>query len=204
MFKKISNLTYNELLKQFKKISIKIIIPSMLIIAILLPIGLNLFNTNSDNIAKGNELIVAQKDEQLQALKNDKTEEGRILTGMLQVEKDVLKLKVDSKFEYNDWRERELEEYSNNAMEIFALKELINGVDHKVLRDKIYNINTNVLETYFELSKEDLNKKLSELNNVNEEVKSSIINKEYLKYLSKNIKRQEQLIKDERKNIEEL
>ncbi|MPQ43607.1 ABC transporter permease subunit [Clostridium tarantellae] len=203
MIKKIVSLTYNELIKQLKKTSVRVIISLMLILAILIPIGMNLIDTN-DIYDNSNKFILENAKANVEELKKDKTEAGKIHLAIAKIEEEVSKLIVENEADSIDWKSKELENYRENSMNIFAIKEILNGINKDLLLTNIYNVNPTEIEEYFNLSKEELNKKLEKTTKENEEIKNIVINNEYLKHLSKEIKVKEQIIEERDKNLKEL
>ncbi|NFE13460.1 bacitracin ABC transporter permease, partial [Clostridium botulinum] len=96
---KLFNLTYNEVVKQFKKTSIKIIIPIILLSAIVLPLGISKINVDSNikNAMESNLFLLEDVNNSIESLNKDKNQKAQIEKAYLQAEKEYRQLFVDYK-----------------------------------------------------------------------------------------------------------
>lgn len=205
MIKKIYNLTYNEIAKQLKKISIKSIMILILLSAIVAPIGINMINSTAliENTEEGHKYSQNQYQMQIDDMKNDKTEKGKVIRGGLEAERDYWKIQAENKVKFEDWRKREVDEYRSLSYNIFALGQVIDGIDSDTLLSNIQNVNPEEVGKYYEISKDKLKEKLNTLTAERDRILSIIVNKDYLMHLENEIKRENGYIQDCKKEIEE-
>ncbi|MGL5354066.1 MAG: ABC transporter permease [Clostridium sp.] len=201
---KIFSLTYNELVKQFKKPSIKIIISIILLAAIILPMGLSKFENKSEarHYAESNQYLLEEKQRLIDELKNDKSVESAVSRKIYEVEKEILQLQVDYKIGgMEDWRSYEAYELQRVSLNLLAIEEVLEGVSQDILLKNIYNVDNEEVAKYYDLTlakkKEVEAKFLAE----KQEIVDMIINNDHMKHTELNIKRKEAIIAKHNKDI---
>ena len=207
MLNKILSLTYNEILKQVKKKSVQIIIGLIFILAIVFPIIINNINKTSGYDKYDIENLntrLNNVNKQIEILKSDKTEKARILMNNLEKEKRYVELSKAGKIGYYDWRKEELNNYSSTYSKIFLLKEILNNTNLNVILENAREVNSLDIERYSELSKEQLKKEISILEKDLKESENIILQKDYIKYITKNTYELEQRIDENKKSLEVL
>ena len=203
---KILNLTYNEILKQIKKTSIKVIIGLILILSIILPVIINIakpIDYSKRNLENFNSML-NHINREMENIKSDKTEEGKILKNNLELQKKRMELEKDEKVVYNDWRIGEVENYRNIYAQILSLKEVLNNTDKNILFKNADGIDQSEFEAYYELPQEEIKKEINILESKLEESKNIVVKKDYIKYLQNHINNTEKFIKERKLELEEL
>ncbi|MGL5085910.1 MAG: bacitracin ABC transporter permease, partial [Clostridium sp.] len=191
---KIFSLTYNELVKQFKKTSVKVIIALILLTAIILPIGLNKFESKSyeKRYTESNQYLVNQKQSMIDELKNDKTAKASILRKIYEVEKAVLQLQIDYKVGgMEDWKATEIDELQKVSIKLIAIEEVLEGVPQDVLTSNIYNVDTSEVAKYYDLTLAKKKEVEAKLLGEKEEITNIIKNNDYMKHTEMSIRRLE-------------
>lgn len=201
--KKIFDLTINELTKQVKKRSFKVILGIILITAIILPIGINLFKKESGNdLYKSTEAIVKQYRGQYDELAKSNKVEDKIVNNSIKAQLESWSLKLESDFKQDDWREEAVQEYEITYNYILALKEVENGTNKDVLLKFVSGVDPSEVERYYSLSNEERNKELDKLNRELKKYKKIVLTKDYVTFLNdKNIELKNRVIEDKNELI---
>ncbi|MEG0307527.1 MAG: ABC transporter permease [Clostridium sp.] len=203
---KIFSLTCNELFKQFKKTSIKVIIPLILIAAIILPIAFSkIENTSTErSYEESNKYILEQAEARINELKSDKTPGAAVAKGIAEAEKEAFQLNVDYKIGGNDdWRDIEATEYRLVLVELAAIEQIIAGVKSEVLLENIFGVDPKMVATYYEMTIDKQKEAQAKLIAKRDEIKNIIVNNDYMKSISNQIKRKEGLITEYKKSTTE-
>ena len=208
MIGKILNLTRNENSKQFKKISIKILIALIMIFAIALPIIINYTNSKEKNyMLEGDKHNLNYIESRITELSNKTTKESKIEKLFVEAEKEYYQLRIDNKVKYTErWKEEELNSYLSNSCKVVIIDSILNKVDNKVILNAMevaYSINPGDVDGYFTLSQDKLKEEKNKLIKENEDAKKSIISNDYIAYLNKSIKKLENSIKDNTKQLDD-
>lgn len=208
MIGKILNLTRNENSKQFKKISIKILIALIMIFAIALPIMINYTNSKEKKyMLEGDKHNLNYIESRITELSNKTTKESKIEKLFVEAEKEYYQLRIDNKVKYTErWKEEELNSYLSNSCKVVIIDSILNKVDNKVILNAMevaYSINPGDVDGYFTLSQDKLKEEKNKLIKENEDAKKSIISNDYIAYLNKSIKKLENSIKDNTKQLDD-
>lgn len=202
---KIFGLIKNEWIKQYKKISVKVILILILVASIAAPFLLKFFNNNNDlkwsmeSYENQLEWLQVEKDGVDASAKN-----AQINKDIIQAEMDVFNLRMEKQISWSDWRDSiigELQHKQNMTIMLNAIKSGLKGAD---LTNNIYRIDPMSLEEYYELSAEELQKEIDKFTNEAAELKKTIENNDYMAYLAGVIKDTEKEIEDSKKNITTL
>ncbi|MPQ43609.1 ABC transporter permease subunit [Clostridium tarantellae] len=203
MIGRILSLTYNELLKQFKKISITVIIAFIIFLGILLPVIAQKLSVNNKDINDRNIVGIKNAEIKIDSFKNVTTNVEKLQLEFALIDKEYWQFMKDNNIGYKDWRNDVLEGYELNAYRIAILNKILNNVNKKSLVDaKFFEVSSEEIQEYITLSKEELNKKLNELVKINEDKKNIVKNNDYMKYLSDLIKHQEDILALQKEQIE--
>lgn len=151
---KIFNLTYNELIKQFKKPSIKIIFALILISAIALPVGISKMpkDRTINSAIEGNEYLLQQTEQNIEVLKDDKTFNGKIEYEYALLDKDIKQLFVDYKVGIDDWRKDAIENYTDATYELAGLDFVFKGYGQDQIMDKLQGTDPKKVESYYSMT----------------------------------------------------
>lgn len=202
---KIFGLIKNEWIKQYKKISVKVILILILVASIAAPFLLKFFNNNNDlkwsmeSYENQLEWLQVEKDGVDASAKN-----AQINKDIIQAEMDVFNLRMEKQISWSDWRDSiigDLQYKQNMTIMLNAIKSGLKGAD---LTNNIYRIDPMSLEEYYELSAEELQKEIDKFTNETAELKKTIENNDYMAYLAGVIKDTEKEIEDSKKNITTL
>lgn len=202
---KIFSLTYNELVKQFKKTSIKIIFVLILISAIVLPMAINKIPMDrySANALESNKFILEQEKQNVEYYKDDKTQKGQILYQYALIEKDCRQLFVDYKIGIDDWRNEQVEFYRTAAFNLAAIEFVLEGYEQSVVMENLRSVPNDRVEGYYDDKMTLAKKKEIESYYTTEKEKQKRIleTEDYQAYTQERINYNKQLIEDLNKNI---
>lgn len=209
MLKKLLNLTKNELTKQYKKVSIKVIVAFALMLALILPFLLTYVKNKSENyMAENYKHELSYIESRISELSKDDKIENKIEKELFEAQKESTEISIANNLDYSDWRNTETSSYTQASSKIIILNHILNGVDESIVvtsASKGYMpVEPEELQGYLKLSKEELKKKKDELAKEKEEIKKSIESNDYIAYIQKSIKTKEKLIKDSTTQITEL
>ncbi|MEG2291005.1 MAG: ABC transporter permease subunit [Clostridium sp.] len=203
---KIFSLTCNELFKQFKKTSIKVIIPLILIAAIILPIVLSkIENTSTErSYEQSNKYQLEQAESRIDELKADKTPGAAVAKDLAEAEREGFQLSVDYKIGgYEDWRSVEAAQYRSVLLELEAIEQIIRGAKSEVLLENLFGVDLNRVAAYYEMTMAKQKEVQANLIAKRDEIKNIIVNNDYMKSISNQIKIKEGLIEEYKKTIVE-
>ncbi|MGL4330632.1 MAG: bacitracin ABC transporter permease, partial [Clostridium sp.] len=201
---KIFSLTYNELVKQFKKPSFKVIIALILLTAIILPIGLSKFENKSveKHYAENNQYLLEEKQRLIDSIKNETSADAAVSRKIYEVEKEILQLQVDCKIGgMEDWRDSEIFELQRVSLTLLAMEEVLEGVNQEVLLKNIYNVDSGEITKYYDLTLAKKKEIEAKLTVEKEEIRNMIASNDYMKHTELSIKRKEETIARWNKNI---
>ena len=200
---KLFSLICNELEKQFKKPSIKVMVSLILISAIFLPIIISKFPASDDNYynIENNKFLLKQAEEYENSLKNDKTQKGKILLEYAAIEKEYIQLLVDNKISYEDWKRIEADEYRTASYELASIEFVLEGYEQGVVLENIQNGNAEEVAKYYKLSLDKKKEIESALTAKKEKIKNIIVNNDYLGHTQEEIARKKQIIEDNKNLI---
>lgn len=200
---KLFNLTYNELIKQFKKTSIKLIFPITLVIAIILPIVINNINIDMDSkyAEESNEYMLQDIEKMLKDLEADTSQKGKIQKAFYGAEKEYRELYTKNKIGFDDWRSKEADEFREAAYNLVSIECVLDGYKQDILIDNLQGGNPDEVGKYYEMTltkKKELEKKFTL---EKEKYKTLIENKDYLGHIQSEIDRKKTTISNYKKNI---
>lgn len=199
---KIFGLIKNEWIKQYKKISVKVILILILVASIAAPFLLKFFNNNNDlkwsmeSYENQLEWLQVEKDGVDASAKN-----AQINKDIIQVEIDTFNLRMEKKISWSDWRDTIIGDMQYKQNMVIMLNGIKSGLKGSDLTNNIYRIDPISLDEYYELSAEELQKEIDKFTNEAAELKKTIENNDYMAYLDGVIKSTEKDIEDSKKNI---
>lgn len=202
---KIFRLTYNELVKQFKKLSIKIIFALILISAMILPAVINKIpqNYQYSNALESNKYMLQQAEQNIEELSKDKTEKGKILLKYATIEKEQRQLFVDYKIGFDDWRSDEVEAYRVAADELAAIEFVLNGYNQDVIVEHLQGVDQNKIQEYYKMTLEKKKEVEAKYTALKQRALDIIANNDYLAHTEDEIKRKNEYIALNQKYIDE-
>lgn len=202
---KIFRLTYNELVKQFKKPSIKIIFALILISAMILPAVINKIpqNYQYSNALESNKYMLQQAEQNIEELSKDKTEKGKILLKYATIEKEQRQLFVDYKIGFDDWRSDEVEAYRVAADELAAIEFVLNGYNQDVIVEQLQGVDQNKIQEYYKMTLEKKKEVEAKYTALKQRALDIIANNDYLAHTEDEIKRKNEYIALNQKYIDE-
>lgn len=200
---KLFNLVTNELEKQFKKPSIKIIIVLILITAIFLPIVVNKIPSKSNVFynLENDKFQLEQSKEYEDSLKNDKTTKGQIRLKYASIDREFMEVIVANEIPYEDWRRKEAEELKFISYELASIEFAINGIPQDVVMENLIGTDPSKVDSYYKLSVDKRKEIQSNLTDKKEQIKNIITTKDHLNHTQEEINRKKQLIEDNKKTI---
>lgn len=205
MFKKIYNLTLNEIIKQFKKKSILIITILIFLSAIAIPIGLKLIQGDKvDYSANTYKYDIKEITKQISEM-NTSTDQGKINVKFLKSKKQYNQFLLDNKIEIDSWKYN----YSQNYLSELIKIDIIELVKDGVSIDTILSVSPDdISKADFDeiklLSKDKLNLELDKLNNKSSNIAKDIKTNNYKNYLKNEIENKKDLINSYNKELSSL
>lgn len=199
---KIFALIKNEWIKQYKKVSIKVILILIIIASFAAPFVLKYFNNSNDmkwtvdNYKHNIEWKQMEKDGLVTEAKN-----YEISKKIIQLDIDMYNLKIDEKISWNDWRDQVLSEAVLNLKTIEILNGIKSGIPVNELLNGIYDFDPTYLEQFYSMSKEELEKEIETLSKKANDSYSVVKENNYMSYLSEVIKNSEKEIEENKKTL---
>ena len=188
---KLFSLTYNELVKQFKKPSIKLLSILILVAAIIFPIAINSIPENRyyKSIMESNKFLLQDAESYLESLKDDKTQKGKIKFEYAMKNVEERKLYVENEVGHRDWREKEIENYRNVSSNLAAIEFVLEGYEKDIVLENLQDNDSNEVEKYFNMTL--AKKKEIEANFIaeKEKIKNIILNNDYIAHTQEEINR---------------
>ncbi|WP_040329070.1 ABC transporter permease subunit [Clostridium ihumii] len=188
---KLFSLTYNELVKQFKKPSIKLLSILILVAAIIFPVAIKNIPENRyyKNLMENNKFLLQDAQSYLESLKDDKTQKGKIKFEYARINVETRKLYVDNEVGYRDWREKESENYRNVSSNLAAIEFVLEGYEKDIVLENLQDNDSNEVEKYFNMTL--AKKKEIEANFIaeKEKIKNIILNNDYIAHTQEEINR---------------
>ena len=199
---KIFALIKNEWIKQYKKVSIKVILILIIIASFAAPFVLKYFNNSNDmkwtvdNYKHNIEWKQMEKDGLATEAKN-----YEISKKIIQLDIDMYNLKIDEKISWNDWRDQVLSEAVLNLKTIEILNGIKSGIPVNELLNGIYDFDHAYLEQFYSMSTEELEKEIETLSKKANDSYSVVKENNYMSYLSEVIKNSEKEIEENKKTL---
>ncbi len=191
--RKINSLIKNEFIKQYKKVSTKIILILILVSAVALPFAVKALSERENN-----HFYLESYKEHLSYIENtiksldSKTDKGSQLQKLyLEAEKTQVKMTIDNNINYNDWRQDSTHQWLDKEIEAITIKAIIDGYDETTIlengRFRGKENGNGALTVYYQMPKEEVQKALDKTKKASSELKDSIEKNDFMKYLDKSI-----------------
>ncbi|WP_343338393.1 hypothetical protein TPELB_05420 [Terrisporobacter petrolearius] len=202
---KIFKLIYNELVKQFKKPSIKIIYSLILVSAIVLPMVISKIPQDKymNNALESNKFLLQQAKENTKFYEDDKSIKGKMSYKYSLIEEEYMKLFVDNKIGLEDWREQQTENFKESAYKLASIEFAIAGYNQDVVMQNLIGTDPNVVGSYYKMSFDKKKEVQAQLILEKEKQKSIIENKDYNSYTQEEITKKHEYILQHKKTIKE-
>lgn len=201
MFKKMYNLTFNEILKQYKKKAVIIISILILLSAIGVPFVVKSLTNKANSLLQFSYGFDLGGINSQIAAQDKKTQEGKMKISMLESQKQVDQLLSDNNIMFNDWRTAYSRKYLQVLLQIDAIGFIKQGVNPQVVVSQFSNGEPTKLEA---ISKGNLDTELADLESQKTKMESNIKNDNYLGYLKETIDSQKQTIDTANKELKTL
>lgn len=200
---KMFKLIYNELVKQFKKPSIKIIYSLILVSAIVLPMVISKIPQDKymEDALESNKFLLQQAEENTKSYKDDKSVKGIISYKYSLIEEEYLKLFVDNKIGFEDWRKQESDYFRETAYKLASIEFAIAGYNQDVVMQNLIETDHNVVASYYKMSFDKKKEVQAQLILEKEKQKSIIENKDYNGYTQEEITKKQEYILQHKKTI---
>ncbi|WP_346869817.1 ABC transporter permease [Clostridium sp. UBA5119] len=199
---KVCGLIKNELIKQYKKTSVKVIVILILLASIMLPVALKFLDNREGAkwyIDSYNQDIQWQQTEitNIDSSKKNKDIQKKIY------EENIKKsqILIESNVSWDDWRNEVAREASNKSKEAIILSGISEGLVGEELFFNIDEFDINMFNEYLGLSKDELQNIIDSKNKESKELYDSVIKNDYLVYLGKNINSSKEEIKNLKSTI---
>lgn len=196
---KVFNLTYNELVKQFKKPSVKIIFAIILISAMVLPFVVSKLPNNEE----ADKYLLQDSQNYADTLKDGKTQKEKMKYGYALIDVEFNQLSVDNKIGYGDWREKELQEYRSVSYQLANRQFILDGFTQENVLEVFQSDDPKELSEYYKLSLDKKKEIEAELIAKKERIKNIIINSDYTGHTEEEINRNNDFIAYFEKDIAE-
>lgn len=151
---KIFSLIYNELVKQFKKTSIKVIVALILLSAIAIPIVLNKIklSTNYYFNKESLEYNINQTQSSIDALKNKTGQDIVMMVKYLEIDNEHSKILLDNTIGYNEWRSKEADEYKTYSYMLANIEFVLEGFSRDIVIQNLRSDEAKKVEEYYNLT----------------------------------------------------
>ncbi|MEQ3339090.1 ABC transporter permease subunit [Clostridium butyricum] len=202
---KLLNLIYNELLKQFKKVSTNIIIALILISAIVLQIVMKNIQPNNynKNRVESAQFMIQDLQSQIDNLQNDKSQKAAIQRKYYSIDKECQQLILDNEISFDDWRESEVKELEYELNKLAAIEFVLEGYSKDVVLENLQNEDSKKIEEYYDLTLEKKKEIESAYITKTNELRNVINNNDYNRHTELEIQRKEETIALRQKTISE-
>ncbi|MFR1709243.1 MAG: ABC transporter permease subunit [Clostridium sp.] len=194
---KVCGLVKNELIKQYKKTSVKVIVILILLASIMLPVALKFLNNRDESkwyIDSYNQEIQWKQTEitNIDSSKKNKDIQKKIYEEGIKMSQTS----IDNNISWDDWRWEVVNQAATKSKEAIILSGIVEGLSGEELLFNIYEFDISMFNEYMEMSKEELQKAIDSKNKESKELYDSVIKNDYLAYLEKNIKNSKEEIKN--------
>lgn len=200
--RKVCGLIKNELIKQYKKISVKVIVVLILLASIMLPVALN-FLRNRDQekwyIDNYNQDIQWKQTEitNIDTSKKNKDIQKKLYEEDIKMSQTL----IDNNVSWDDWRLEVARQAATKSKEAIILSGIVEGLSGEELFFNLHEFDVSMFNKYMEMSKEERQKAIDSKNKESKELYDSVIKNDYLVYLEKNIKTSKEEIKNLKSTI---
>jgi ABC-2 type transport system permease protein len=197
--RKVCGLIKNELIKQYKKISVKVIVVLILLASIMLPVALN-FLSNRDQAKwhiDGYNRDIQWKQTEITNIDTSKKNKD-IQKKLYEEDIKMMQTLIDNNVSWDDWRHEVARQAATKSKEAIILSGIAEGLAGEELFSNIHEFDISIFNEYMNMDKDELQKAIDSKNKESKELYDSVIKNDYLVYLEKSIKSS----KEEIKNIE--
>lgn len=201
---KFLGLIKNELIKQWNKLSVKIIIALLLISTMGLPLLYNYTNNHNSNDwnLEDYKMSINNYKSTINTLDNNKNAELEKIYYQWCIEK--LQFELDNKILWNDWRYDLTEATYTKQLTAIALQKLLDKFTIKDITNTFSDIDENILTKYENLSEDEIKKEINTLNTQFNDNKNIILSKNHKKYTENEVDTAKKSIEETKKNITTL
>lgn len=202
---KIFGLIKNEFIKQYKKVSVKVILILILLASIAAPFLLEYLNGSDDmkwameNYKDNMEWVKINLNGVDSSAKN-----AEINKKIIQVELDGYQLRIDNRISWNDWRDTLITDMQYKERMAIMLSGIRDGLSSAELTKNIYEIDVTELERFYDMSKEELQKEIDKFTTEADALMKTIVDNDYMGYLAGVIKDTETSITEAKKQLTTL
>lgn len=204
--RKIGILTKNELIKQYKKVGTKVILILILISALAIPGAIKFISEKESN----HNFYMEHYKSQLEYLEMDSknldkegsTKFNQLLKASKNKEKEKLNLLIDNNISYDDWRSESVGQWFENEVSTIMMQAILDGYEMKDIPD--YYFGPEKLQSYYDMSKEELKAELDRIKNSNSKLKDGIVKNDFMSYLDASIKSMKESIKNQNQAIKTM
>lgn len=201
--RKIGILTRNELIKQYKKVGTKVILILILISTLAIPGAIKFIREKESN----DNFYIKNYKSQLEYLdmdsknleKEGNTKFNQLLKVIRNKEKEKLNMLIDSDISYEDWRAESASQWFENEVSAISMQAILDGYEIKDIPD--YYFGPEKLQSYYDMSKEELKAELDTIKNSNSKLKDGIVKNDFMSYLDVSIKSMKESIKNQKDAI---
>ncbi|MEG1254945.1 ABC transporter permease subunit [Clostridium sp.] len=186
---KVCGLIKNELIKQYKKTSVKVIIILILLASIAFPVAIELLNNGGNekwHIQDYKNQIQWQTTEMANIDNSKKNSE--IQKKIYEESIKRLQVSIDSNISYEDWRNEVVNEGSMKAKEAIVLSGIIDGLSKEELFNNINDFDVNTFNEYYDMTKEDVKKEMDKKLKESSDLYVTVEKNDYLVYLENSMK----------------
>ncbi|WP_346939267.1 ABC transporter permease subunit [uncultured Clostridium sp.] len=200
--RKVCGLIKNELIKQYKKISVKVIVVLILLASIMLPVALN-FLRNRDQekwyIESYNQDIQWKQTEitNIDASKKNRDIQKKLYEEDIKMSQTL----IDNNVSWDDWRQEVASQAATKSKEAAILSGISEGLAGEELFSNIHEFDINIFNEYMNMDKDELQKAIDSKNKESKELYDSVIKNDYLVYIEKSIKSSKEEIKNRESTI---
>ncbi|MEG1870991.1 MAG: ABC transporter permease subunit, partial [Peptostreptococcaceae bacterium] len=198
---KICGLIKNELIKQYKKSSVKVMIIIILIASILLPVAIKYFNSR-ENLNYYNHDIkwMQQEIKNIDDSKKNKDIQKSIYDESIKMTEILEKHNIP----WDDWRINKANEAATKAKEAIILSGIVEGFSGEELLADLYEFDGSMFTKYFDMTEEELQVEVNARIKESKDLYTSVENNDYLGYLEDSMKEFKIEIEDYKLKIDEL
>lgn len=197
--RKVCGLIKNELIKQYKKISVKVIVVLILLASIMLPVALNFLRNRDQEKWYIDDYNRDIQWKQTEITNIDTSKKNKDIQKKL-YEEDIKMMQtlIDNNVSWDDWRHEVARQARTKSNEAIILSGMAEGLAGEELFSNIHEFDISMFNEYMNMDKDELQKVIDSKNKESKELYDSVIKNDYLVYLEKSIKSS----KEEIKNIE--
>lgn len=201
---KFLGLIKNELIKQWNKLSVKIIIGLLLISTIGLPLLYNYSNNHNSNdwALENYKMDINNYKSIINTLGDTKNAELEKIYYQWCIDK--LQFQLDNKITWNDWRYELTESTYTKQLTATALQKLLDKFTIKDITNTFMYIDESILAKYENLSEDEIRKEIDTLNTQFNDSKNIILSKDHKKYTENEVTTAKKTIEETKKNIATL